>query len=113
MNGGPNEKMSSNVPLISTLSWAQLQKLQSDFIEISLRHGFSPVKLLHIFRTPFYKNTSEGLLLLHLALNYQCNASSKIVSYIKRYLLGIFDIWSTNVNINPLMHGDDKKITYT
>ena len=40
--------------------------LQSKFIEITLRHGCSPVNLLHIFRTPFIKNTS-GLLLLHFA----------------------------------------------
>ena len=33
-------------------------KLQSNFIEIALRHGCSPENLLHIFRTPFLKNTS-------------------------------------------------------
>ena len=38
-------------------------KLQSNFIEIALRHGCSPVNLLHIFRTSFYKNTHGGLLL--------------------------------------------------
>ena len=38
-------------------------KLQSNFIEITLRYGCSPVNLLHIFRTPFYKNTSGWLLL--------------------------------------------------
>ena len=38
-------------------------KLQSNFIEITLRRGWSPVNLLHIFRTPFPKNTSGGLLL--------------------------------------------------
>ena len=38
-------------------------KLQSNFIEITLWHGCSPINLLHIFRTPFPKNTSEGLLL--------------------------------------------------
>ena len=37
--------------------------MQSNFIEIALRHGCSPVNLLQIFRTPFPKNTSEGLLL--------------------------------------------------
>ena len=31
--------------------------------ESTLWHGCSPVNLLHIFKTPFYKNTSEGLLL--------------------------------------------------
>ena len=40
-----------------------LIKLQSNFIEIALRHGCSPVNLLHIFRTPFPRNTSEWLLL--------------------------------------------------
>ena len=38
-------------------------KLLCNFIEITLRYGCSPVNLLHIFRTPFYKNTSGGLLL--------------------------------------------------
>ena len=33
-------------------------KLQSNFIEIALQHGCSPVNLLHIFRMPFPKNTS-------------------------------------------------------
>ena len=37
-------------------------KLHSYFFEITLRHGCSPVNLLHIFRTPFSKNTSGGLL---------------------------------------------------
>ena len=35
----------------------------SNFIEITLRHGYSPVNFLHIFRTPFLKNTSGRLLL--------------------------------------------------
>ena len=37
--------------------------LQCKFIEIIFRHGCPPVKLLHIFRTPFLSNTSGGLLL--------------------------------------------------
>ena len=39
-------------------------KLQRSFIEITLRHGYSPVNLLHIFRKPLPKNTSRRLLLL-------------------------------------------------
>ena len=39
-------------------------KMQSSFIEITLQHGCSPVNLLHIFRRPFTKNTSEQLLLI-------------------------------------------------
>ena len=38
-------------------------KLLRNFIETTLWHGCSPVNLLHIFRTPFTKNTSERLLL--------------------------------------------------
>ena len=39
-------------------------KLQSNFIKITLRHGISPVYLLHIFGTPFPKNTPGRLLLI-------------------------------------------------
>ena len=42
-------------------------KLLCNFIEIKLRHGCSPVNLLHITRTPFLKNTSGRLLPLHLS----------------------------------------------
>ena len=38
--------------------------LLCNFIDIVLRHGCSPVNLLHIFRTPFLQNTSGWLLLL-------------------------------------------------
>ena len=31
--------------------------------EITLRHWCSPVNLLHVFRTPFYRSTYRGLLL--------------------------------------------------
>ena len=37
--------------------------LQSNFNEITLRHGCFPVNLLHIFKIPFSKNTSGWLLL--------------------------------------------------
>ena len=37
-------------------------KLRNNFIEIILRLGFSPVNLLHIFRTPFTMNTYGWLL---------------------------------------------------
>ena len=37
--------------------------LQSNFIEITLRHGGFAVTLLHLFRTPFLQNTSGQLIL--------------------------------------------------
>ena len=36
-------------------------KLLCNFVEIALRHGCSPVSLLHIFRTPFLKGALEDL----------------------------------------------------
>ena len=42
-------------------------KLRCNFIEITLRHGYSPVHLLHIFTTPFSKSTSGWLLLKRLS----------------------------------------------
>ena len=45
-------------------AWWSALSMKCDFnkvgcnsIEIALRHGFSPLNLLHIFRTPFAKNT--------------------------------------------------------
>ena len=37
---------------------------KGDFNEIALWYGWSPVNVLHIFKTPFLKNTPGGLLLL-------------------------------------------------
>ena len=50
--------------------WSAISiKLLCNFIEIALRHGCSPVNLLHIFRTPFPRNTSGWLLLKILTLS--------------------------------------------
>ena len=43
-------------------------KLLCNFMEIALRHWCSPVNMLHIFRTPFPKNTSRWLLLFLLGI---------------------------------------------
>ena len=49
---------------------AILIKLLCNFIEITLRHGCSPVNLLHIFRTPFLKNTYKWLLQTFYVVRY-------------------------------------------
>ena len=41
-------------------------KFLCNFIETKLQHGCSLVNLLHIFRTPFLKNTSGWLLLIDI-----------------------------------------------
>ena len=45
-------------------------KLLCNFIEITHRHGCSPLNLLHIFRIPFFKNTSGWLLLVNVEMKY-------------------------------------------
>ena len=62
-------------------------KLQSNFIEITLRHGCFPVNLLHIFRTTFSKNTSEWLLLLYVEIDNQEAARSLTVAYVKIFIV--------------------------
>ena len=49
------------------LHWNTLR--HSNFDELTLPHGCSLVNLLHIFRTPFTKNTSGGVLLFYWVLN--------------------------------------------
>ena len=56
--------------------------LQSNFIEIPLRRGCSPVTLQHIFRTHFSKNTS-GWLLLAFAV---CNDWKRKLTYFNRII---------------------------
>ena len=58
-------------------------KLLCNFVEITLRHGCSPVKLLHIIRTLFPKNTSGGLL-----LNFYFNASQYFTAVDKKQSVG-------------------------
>ena len=44
--------------------WSAISiNVQSNFIDIALQHGCSPVNFLHIFRTPFPMKTSGRLLL--------------------------------------------------
>ena len=49
--------------LIQSYFGPHFSKIIFSFIEITFWHGCSPVNLLHIFRTPFSKDTSEWLLL--------------------------------------------------
>ena len=60
---------------------------KSNFIEIALRHGYSPVNLLHIFRTPFLKNISGRLLLQLRSLTFFAQARPFIDHSIIRLLI--------------------------
>ena len=54
-----SSKLTGEEPCRSAISI----KLLSNFVKIVLRHGYSSVNLLHIFRTLFLKNTCGRLLL--------------------------------------------------
>ena len=85
-----------------------------NFIEITLWHGCSAVNLLHVFRTPFPKNTSNRLL-LHLlvtffkpVVKFCSKLSSKVVKlplrtlfpFCKEYFLLFLLEWNTTVLSN-------------
>ena len=59
LRGNPRKRCSENMQQI----YRRTPMTKCNFIEIVLRYGCSPVNLLHIFRIPFLKNTSERLLL--------------------------------------------------
>ena len=70
-------------------------KLQSNFMEITLSHGCSPVNLPHIFRTPFPRNTSRRLLLkITLWLtDILRHPQLKVSSYLNK-ILKIYNLFS-------------------
>ena len=74
-------KFTENHPCRSAISI----KLQSNFIEITLRHGCSSVNLLHIFRAPFPKNTSGGLLLTEIADKALIKILPEIIKFVFKY----------------------------
>ena len=68
-------------------------KLLSSFIEITPLRGWSPVNLLHIFRTIFYKNTFGELLLLDVLASFIATLLSWLTSlYIKEILIVPFHL---------------------
>ena len=55
-------------------------KVASNFTEIALRHGCSPVNLLYIFRIPFPRNSSGWLLQNCLSFNKESKGSTFVVN---------------------------------
>ena len=60
-------------------------KVLYNFIEIALWHGCSSVNLLHIFRTPFLKNTSGQLPLI-----FRTATSIKALVNLLHWLMNVF-----------------------
>ena len=71
----------------------EFNEVTLQLIKIALRHGCSPVNLEHIFRTPFPKNTSGGLLLFLVFSQRLTQKSLKLITipvFILRFLLNLF-----------------------
>ena len=88
----------------TTIPKYDFNKVFCNFIEITLWHGYSTVNLVHIFRTPFLKNTSEQLLLQKYKLYFvklylkDCNTrnkDSKMLTYaqvVSFHYVAFFDL---------------------
>ena len=70
----------------------------SNFIEITLRHGCSPVNLLHIFRTLFPKNTS-GWLLLSMSITKNSGRLLNLFSQVKLKLKQLSNNFVENIKM--------------
>ena len=80
--GVPRKRYSGNVQQIyrrTPKPKYDFKKIASSFIEITLRHRFFPVNLLHIFRTCFLKNTS-GWLPLELTIIISIISKTKLIT---------------------------------
>ena len=75
--GVPRKRYSENIQQIyrrTPMPRCDFNKVASQLYEMALRHGWFPVHLLHIFRTPFPRNTSEWLHLNIVKLKHQISA---------------------------------------
>ena len=59
-------------------------KLRSNFIEITLRDGFSPVNLLHIFRTFFLRTPVDGCFCTSTSYHYLSYCATVIYSQVSK-----------------------------
>ena len=68
-------------------------KFQINFIEIRLRHGYSPLNLLHIFRTPFSTNISGGWLLLKVIITITFTVKHKKTKHRNSFRIKFIITW--------------------
>ena len=94
-------------------------KLQSNCIEITRWHGCSPVNWLHLFRTPFPRNTSVSLLLrftegiLYSLLMWQnketCSLKSKVFKSSNVIITGWWSLIPANIDLFKVNNRNNRK----
>ena len=99
-------------------------KVAKNFIEITVRHGCSPVNLLHVFITPFFKNISVGLLPAHLLMSNSTSIMKTSLKFLTFYyfskcdqirrelhfLRNVVTVLEGGICFNPLLHFTTLKI---
>ena len=78
---------------------AILIKLESSIIETTLRHGCSPVNLLHILWIPFVKINSGRLLLVNVVCRLTLNTTKSIdkksiIVFVDLYFQSLCDVYT-------------------
>ena len=68
---------------------------ENTFTEIALKHGYSPVNLLHVLRIPFYKDNYGGLLLVPRLQKIKHGQNAVVSLWSKRWMI----CYTTEFNI--------------
>ena len=110
----PRKRYSENIQQIYRrilMPKCDFNKVPSNFIQITLRDRCSSVNFLHIFRTPFLKNTSGWLLLIHVLKIYILMVSNaknlKVNGHVDIKTKSVFclDVWHIQrCSENPVKH---------
>ena len=78
-------------------------KLQSNFIEITLRYECSPANLLHFFGKTFLKNSSGRLLLQWILFQIDFKHELNICS-VNNFCIWGLEVWKTYVDKQPVFN---------
>ena len=97
-----------NNTLITYIIYRRTPMRKRDFDRdalFALRHGCSPVILLHVFRTNFYKSTYEGMLLYfqptYHCFSFKAPSENKQLSVQLKTFEEIYFLSTITLKINP------------